>query len=47
MDLPFMSQLIVTVGLGGYIILLVAAWRTMQAHQSIADSLKEIAGKLK
>ena len=27
----------------GYIILLVAAWRAMRAHESISETLKEIA----
>ncbi len=28
----------------GYIIFLVAAWRAMRAHESVAESLREIAG---
>ena len=33
-------------GLIGYIILLVAIWRLMRAHESVAESLKELARKL-
>ena len=31
----------------GYIILLVALWRAMRAHESIADTLKDIANNLR
>ena len=34
-------------GLIGYIVLLVAIWRLMRAHESVADSLKELARSLK
>lgn len=33
-------------GLIGYIILLVAIWRLMRAHESVAESLKELAQKM-
>ena len=33
-------------GLIGYIILLVAIWRLMRAHESVADSLKELVQKM-
>lgn len=34
-------------GLISYIILLVAIWRTMRAHESIATALKDLANHLK
>lgn len=33
-------------GLIGYIILLVAIWRLMRAHESVAESLRELARKM-
>jgi hypothetical protein len=33
-------------GLIGYIVLLVAFWRLMRAHESLAESLKDVARKL-
>jgi cytochrome bd-type quinol oxidase subunit 2 len=30
----------------GYIVLLVAIWRLMRAHESVAESLKELAQKM-
>lgn len=38
--------LMMTAGLVGYVILLVAVWRGMKAHESIADTLKYIAANL-
>ena len=31
--------------IGGYIVLLIAVWRAMRAHESIAASLQQIATK--
>jgi hypothetical protein len=31
--------------LAGYVVFLVAAWRAMKAHESVAESLREIANK--
>ena len=40
----FLFSLIMLVGMCvGWVILLVAAWRGMKAHESIAESLKRIA----
>jgi len=33
-------------GVIGWVIFLVAVWRTMRAHESIADSVKEAVGIL-
>jgi hypothetical protein len=32
--------------IGGYIIMLIALWRTMKAHEAIAQTLKAIARQL-
>ena len=46
--LSYIVRLLMTVGvLIGYVILLMAIWRGMRAHESIALSLKEIASRLK
>jgi len=31
----------------GYVVFLVAVWRGMKAHESIADSLREVVGVLR
>lgn len=31
----------------GYIVLLVAIWRLMRAHESVAESMKELARKMR
>jgi hypothetical protein len=33
------------VGIAGYVVFLVAAWRGMKAHESVAESLRKIADK--
>jgi hypothetical protein len=39
--------LLATVGIiGGYIVILVALWRAMKAHESIAEAVMEIARHL-
>ena len=37
--------LMMGVGFAGWIILLVAVWRGMKAHESIATSMKQIADR--
>lgn len=32
-------------GIGGWIVFLIAAWRLMRAHESVAESLKALAAK--
>ena len=42
----FLFWLIMMIGMiAGYIIFLVAIWRGMKAHESIAETLKQIAQK--
>jgi hypothetical protein len=31
--------------IAGYVVFLVAAWRAMRAHESVAESLRKIANK--
>ena len=42
---PFLAVLLFIGGIIGYIIFLVAVWRAMIAHESIADTLSYIARK--
>lgn len=43
----FMWSLMMLGMVAFYVVLLIAAWRFMRAHESLAASLKELAEKLK
>ncbi|MFH1724204.1 MAG: hypothetical protein ABII00_06235 [Elusimicrobiota bacterium] len=44
--LAFVFWLLMMIGMiGGYIFLIVAFWKGMKAHESMAESLKQIASR--
>lgn len=44
----FLGPIVMVIGLAAfYIVFLVAAWRLMRAHESLAETLKEIAQSLR
>ncbi|MCL5057665.1 MAG: hypothetical protein M1130_06645 [Actinobacteria bacterium] len=44
----FLGPIVMVLGLAAfYIVFLVAAWRLMRAHESLAETLKEVAQSLR
>ena len=42
----FFLSLLAMIAIGGYLVMLIALWRTMKAHESIAQAVSDIARHL-
>ena len=43
----FFLSLLAMIAIGGFLVMLIALWRTMKAHESIAQAISDIARHLK